>query len=79
MATTTHVTITRYKESGKYYDEFDYLSSIPCHDIPALKAEYADKYGIPDMNYTIDVKQEDLESLPEKLSPWTRYLVIVAP
>lgn len=74
----THVTVERFKESGKFYDSVNWTTSINVSDIPAIKAEYVALLGKePDMNYTLEVEQDDQSKSSHELQPWNKYLVIV--
>ena len=57
----TEVTINIYKESGKWYDEVKFTSSISCVDSDLLKEEAKTKFSsLKSNSYTIEAWTGDM-------------------
>jgi len=66
----TKVRVDFYKYTGKHYDSFEYVSELPCFEIPKIRDEVQFKSEfIKGMNFTIEVDEQH--------KGWNKYLFLV--
>ena len=56
------ITITSFKSSGKWYEEFDtdIPEEIPCHDIVQIEAYLENKFkSLKEFNYTYKIDEPE--------------------